>query len=184
MPPDTLLSYIHTQRVLLCEHPSAGFCFFSSHSFQSSVQASHPQKASQGLWRGRGMQGSSSRHLLPPPTPCLSQSTRLWPSRSLGYYNHLMTPGPNTVFCRDKMQNKKFFQKAIVCMLKGVILVISGACSSQCGVTFISSRENAMTCGRAGLHPVVQVLTADPHLCQQMPGTPAGRAQASERKLL
>lgn len=176
--------FIRTQRVLLCEHPSVCFCFFSSHPFQSSVQASHPQKASWWPWRGRGVHGSSSRHLLPPPTPCLSQSTRLWPSRSLGYYNHLMTPGSNTIFCRDKMQNKKILLKGHCVCAEGYHSCISGACSSQCGVMFISSRENAITCGWAGLHPVVQVLNSDQHLYQETPGTPAGRVQMSEHKPL
>lgn len=34
-----------------------------------------------------------------------------WPSRSLGYYSHLMTPGPNTVFYRDKNAKQKILSK-------------------------------------------------------------------------
>lgn len=173
-------------RVLLGEVPSALPCFFPSCPFQSSVQASHPRVV---WWWLR--EGGEHRVLLwvssapccsaHPPTPCLSHSTGLSPSRSQGYYSHLMALGPNTMFGWDKMQKQYILSKGHHFMR--ALLVCQVTCSSQCGLMLISSRENVLLC--AGLASSWFTHSdSDQRIYQKMSGIPEEQVQMSEHKLL
>lgn len=81
-----------------------------------------------------------------PHTPCLSPSTRLSPSRSQSYHIWLLSPGPNTMTGRNKAKTKNFFEKAILWVLLGFLVVSEGIYSSQFGVMLIRTRKNGIIC--------------------------------------